>query len=55
MTGEQLKQIMQDRGIKPLDLAYQLGVTLPTIYKMMASEELTTLQTLAIKQLFGEK
>ena len=51
MTGKELKEWMNQHGIRPIDIAYQLGITLPTVYKMMNSEELTTMQALAIKQL----
>ena len=51
MTGEQLKAWMDQHGIRPIDLAIQLGITVPTVYKMTGSAELTTMQTLAVKQL----
>jgi hypothetical protein len=51
VTGEQLKTWMDQQGIRPIDLAIQLGITVPTVYKMMASSELTTMQALAVKKL----
>ena len=51
MTGKELKTWMNLHNIRPIDIAYQLGITLPTVYKMMNSDELTTMQALAVKQL----
>lgn len=55
MTGKELKAWMEQHSIRPIDIAYKLGITLPTVYKMMNSDELTKMQALAIKQLMESR
>lgn len=54
MTGKELLALLEKHGMKPIDLAVQLGVSVPTIYSLTKSEEISTLYCLAIKQLLGE-
>lgn len=54
MTGKELLALLEKRNMKPIDLAVQLGVSVPTIYSLTKSDEISTLYCLAIKQLLGE-
>jgi hypothetical protein len=54
MSGKDLLALLEKHNMKPIDLAYQLGVSVPTIYSLTKSEEISTLYCLAIKQLLGD-
>jgi plasmid maintenance system antidote protein VapI len=55
VTGKELKKWMEETSLNHVGLAHSLGVTLPTVYKMLASDQLTKMQALAVQKLMDKE